>query len=96
MAEAHHVQVVPHNPLSSICLAACLQIAAAIPNFSIQEYATGFEAGVFSSTTTHLGSNIVNQVPVPKDGFVDIPSGPGLGINVLEMPNPFVHLSSNP
>lgn len=48
MAEAHHVQVVPHNPLSPIGLAACLQIAAAIPNFAIQEYATGFEAGCSS------------------------------------------------
>ncbi|KAH6700552.1 enolase C-terminal domain-like protein [Leptodontidium sp. MPI-SDFR-AT-0119] len=84
MAEAHHVQVIPHNPLSPIGLAACLQVAAAIPNFAIQEYATGFEAGVFTSTTSHLGSDIVDKVPVPRGGFVDIPNGPGLGINVLE------------
>lgn len=84
MAEAHNVQVVPHNPLSPIGLAACLQVAAAIPNFAIQEYSTGFEKGVFESTTTHLGSDIVDHVPVPKDGFVDIPSGPGLGVNLLE------------
>ncbi|CAI4214239.1 unnamed protein product [Parascedosporium putredinis] len=77
------VAVVPHNPLSPVGLAACLQIAAAIPNFAIQEYATGFEAGVFESTTTHLGSDIVDHVPVPKEGFVDIPSGPGLGVNLL-------------
>ena len=84
MAEAHHVQVVPHNPLSPIGLAACLQIAAAIPNFAIQEYATGFEAGLFESTLEHLGSNIVDHVPAVKQGFVDIPSGPGLGVNLLE------------
>ncbi|GAW21853.1 hypothetical protein ANO14919_113790 [Xylariales sp. No.14919] len=84
MAEAHHVQVVPHNPLSPVGLAACLQIAAAIPNFAIQEYATGFEAGVFESTMAHLGSDIVDYVPLPKDGFVDIPSGPGLGVQLLE------------
>jgi galactonate dehydratase len=83
MAEAHHVQVVPHNPLSPIGLAACLQVAAAIPNFAIQEYATGFEAGVFESTRTHLGSDIVDQVPLPREGFVDIPSGPGLGMALL-------------
>lgn len=83
MAEAHHVQVIPHNPLSPIGLAACLQVAAAIPNFAIQEYATGFEAGVFESTTKHLGSDIVDFVPLPKEGFVDIPSGPGLGINLV-------------
>jgi galactonate dehydratase len=83
MAEAHHVQVVPHNPLSPIGLAACLQVAAAIPNFAIQEYATGFEAGVFESTGTHLGSDIVDKVPLPREGFVDIPSGPGLGMALL-------------
>lgn len=84
MAEAHNCQVVPHNPLSPIGLAACLQVAAAIPNFAIQEYATGFEAGVFSSTTKHLGYNVVDYVPEVVDGFVEIPSTPGLGINVLD------------
>jgi galactonate dehydratase len=83
MAEARHVQVVPHNPLSPIGLAACLQVAAAIPNFAIQEYATGFEAGTFTSTMRHLGHDIVDKVPEPVDGFVDIPSGPGLGMNLL-------------
>ena len=83
MAEAHHVQVVPHNPLSPIGLAACLQVAAAIPNFAIQEYATGFEAGIFSSTMSHLGSDVVDEVPLPENGFVPIPSGPGLGMNLL-------------
>jgi galactonate dehydratase len=94
MAEAHNCQVVPHNPLSPIGLAACLQVAAAIPNFAIQEYATGFEAGVFTSTTRHLGSDIVDHVPEVVDGFVDIPSRPGLGIQVLanaqEIRPPFV------
>jgi galactonate dehydratase len=83
LAEARHVQVVPHNPLSPIGLAACLQVAAAIPNFAIQEYATGFEAGTFTSTMKHLGHDVVDAVPEPKDGFVDIPTGPGLGMSLL-------------
>lgn len=83
IAEANHVQVVPHNPLSPIGLAACLQLAAAIPNFSIQEYATGFEDGRFTSTMQHLGHDIVDAVPLPKDGFVDIPNGPGLGMSLV-------------
>ena len=83
IAEAHHVQVVPHNPLSPIGLAACLQLDAAIPNFAIQEYATGFEAGIFESRPEHLGSDIVDKVPRPDQGFVEIPSGPGLGMNLL-------------
>ncbi|KAH6619050.1 enolase C-terminal domain-like protein [Boeremia exigua] len=84
MAEAHNVQVVPHNPLSPIGLAACLQIAACIPNFAIQEYATGFESGIFTSSLDHLGSDVVDFVPKVEKGFVDIPTRPGIGINVLD------------
>ena len=83
LAEAHNVQLVPHNPLSPIGLAACLQIAAAIPNFAIQEYSTGFESGVFTTSERHLGYDIVDHVPEPKQGFVDIPTGPGIGVNLL-------------
>src|SRR5205807_4965577 len=38
MAEAHHVKVIPHNPLSPISTAACVQLDACIPNFALQEY----------------------------------------------------------
>ena len=41
IAEAHYAGVVPHNPLSPVSTAACLQLAACIPNFAIQEYPTG-------------------------------------------------------
>ncbi len=84
IAEAHNVQVVPHNPLSPIGLAACLQVAASIPNFVIQEYSTGFEAGVFKSTLDHLGHDIVDSCPKVVEGFVDIPNGPGLGVNLVD------------
>ena len=38
LAEAHYVGVVPHNPLSPVSTAACVQLAACIPNFALQEY----------------------------------------------------------
>lgn len=68
MAKAHSVQVVPHNPLSPIGLAACLQIAASVHTFAIQEYATGFEADCFEvvsvklSTTTTKRSSVTNTI----------------------------------
>lgn len=31
----------------------------------------------------HLGSDIVDAVPLPLNGFVDIPTGPGLGMSLL-------------
>src|SRR5436189_1632977 len=41
LAEAHHVGVVPPNPLGPVSTAACVQLAACIPNFTIQEYPLG-------------------------------------------------------
>lgn len=86
MAEAHNVMVVPHNPLSPVGLAACLQIDASIPNFAIQEYTTGFESGVMVSQPKHLGHDVVDEVPEVKDGFVDIPDRPGIGIDLVADP----------
>ena len=41
LAEAYDAQVVPHNPLSPVSTAACVQLAACIPNFALQEYPQG-------------------------------------------------------
>jgi galactonate dehydratase len=71
-AEARGVQVVPHNPLSPISTAACLQIAACIPNFAIQEYPLG--EGVPPK------SAMVETPLAVKDGFLLIPDTPGIGI----------------
>ena len=82
MAEAHHVMVAPHNPLSPLGLAACLHLAAAIPNFAIQEYTTGFEALKMETSLQLLGSDVVIGVPPMEDGFVAIPNEPGLGVAI--------------
>jgi galactonate dehydratase len=78
--------VVPHNPLSPVGLMACLQIAASIPNFAIQEYSTGFEANTFTTTAKHLGHDIVDEAPAAVDGFVQIPDRAGLGIDLVADP----------
>jgi galactonate dehydratase len=83
IAEGFQVNMIPHNPLSPVGLAACLQLDAAIPNFAIQEYTTGFEAGVMESKPKHLGHDIVDEVPQVEDGFVTIPTRPGIGIDLL-------------
>ena len=83
IAEGFQVNLVPHNPLSPIGLAACLQLDATIPNFAIQEYTTGFEQNVMASQAKHLGHDIVDHVPEVVDGFVQIPTAPGIGIDLL-------------
>ncbi|MBI4904592.1 MAG: galactonate dehydratase [Acidobacteria bacterium] len=71
MAEAYYATVAPHNPLGPISLAAGVQIAAAIPNFLIQEQVS-------------LGEGYIKQPFTVKDGYLDLPTAPGLGIELDE------------
>jgi galactonate dehydratase len=90
MAEARDIGVIPHNPLSPISLAACLQLDAAIPNFTIQEFPTVGLA--FESTEedgevpgdTLRGQSLVTSIPEVTKGFVDIPTAPGLGMALTD------------
>jgi galactonate dehydratase len=74
VAEAHNVGVVPHNPLSPVSTAACIQLAACIPNFSLQEYPLGEDESP--------KNEIVKSTVALKDGFLIIPDSPGLGIEL--------------
>jgi len=76
IAEANYVEVVPHNPLGPVSTAACLQIAAAIPNFAIQEYPLG--------ELEPPKSEIVNKPLELEEGFLVIPDAPGIGIEIVE------------
>jgi galactonate dehydratase len=76
LAEAHHVGVVPHNPLSPVSTAACLQLAACIPNFAMQEYPRG--------ELEPPKSEIVETTLRVEDGFLIIPDAPGIGITLAE------------
>ena len=67
MAEAYYASVAPHNPLGPISLACGLQLAASIPNFLCQEQVT-------------LGEGYLKEPFRVKDGHVDLPTKPGLGI----------------
>jgi galactonate dehydratase len=71
MAEAYYAAVAPHCPLGPIALAACIQLDATIPNFLAQEHSS-------------LGEGYLVQPFVVVDGFVDLPAGPGLGIELDE------------
>src|SRR5581483_11330110 len=71
MAEAYYASIAPHCPLGPIALAAGVQLAASIPNFVAQEQVT-------------LGEGYLKQPFTVHKGYLDLPTTPGLGIELDE------------
>jgi galactonate dehydratase len=71
MAEAYYAAVAPHCPLGPIALAASLQLDACIPNFLCQEHVT-------------LGEGYIKTPFKVENGFIPVPTAPGLGIELDE------------
>ena len=71
LAEAYYATIAPHNPLGPISLAACIQVDACIPNFMCQEFVS-------------LGEGYLKEPFRVSEGYVDIPTKPGLGIELDE------------
>ena len=86
LAEAAGVMVAPHNPFSPATLAAELMLDAAIPNFAIQEYPTGFDNMQMVSGERLLGADLFENVPQVKDGFIELPTTPGIGVELVKDP----------
>lgn len=76
MAEPYSVVVSPHNYNSTTMgLAATIQLCATIPNFLITEYFVNFEA---------FGQQVARNPLIAKDGYITLPSEPGLGVEMDE------------
>jgi L-alanine-DL-glutamate epimerase-like enolase superfamily enzyme len=75
MAEAHYAQIAPHLYCGPVVGAANIQLAASIPNFLILESIErwdGFHAQIL-------------KMPIRwEDGFVAVPTSPGLGVELDE------------
>jgi galactonate dehydratase len=75
IAESHYVTVAPHNPLGPIATAVNTHFAAATHSFLILEYHPD-DAGPRADLL---------QAPVTlKDGYLEIPDAPGLGVDLNE------------
>ncbi|TDW25664.1 galactonate dehydratase [Rhizobium azibense] len=81
MAEAYDVALAPHCPLGPIALAACLQIDAVSYNAFIQEQSLGIHYNKGNDILDYIANKEVFHY---ADGFVGIPQGSGLGIEVNE------------
>lgn len=81
MAESWDLALAPHCPLGPIALAACLQIDAVSQNAFIQEQSQGIHYNQSNDLTDYLSDPSVLHFSA---GYVDIPQGPGLGIEINE------------
>lgn len=81
MAEAYDVAVALHCPLGPIALATCLQLDACTYNAFIQEQSLGIHYNVANDLLDYITDPGIFRY---RDGFVSIPSGPGLGIEINE------------
>ncbi len=74
MAECWYAAVAPHNPYGPLNFAACLQIDACIPNFLVQEFIDPIG----------LGNGYLKTPYVVEDGYIAVPTAPGLGVEIDE------------
>jgi galactonate dehydratase len=81
MAEAYDVSMAPHCPLGPIALASCIQVDACSPNALIQEQSLDIHYNETSDVLDYLADSSVFEY---REGYVDIPDGPGLGIEIDE------------
>ena len=76
IAESQHIMMAPHNTNSAVGAVASFHLDASMPNFLIQEYhAEFYEPHYFQ---------VFDGLPRQKDGYVELPKGPGLGLTFNE------------
>ncbi len=76
IAEANYVGVVPHNPLSCVLTAACVQLDAAVHNIAVQEYPHDDDSGV--------KAELVKEPLKRVGGYLEVPTTPGIGVELNE------------
>lgn len=74
LAETYGVPLVLHNVAGPICHAACMHLAAHIPNLYFVESVRAFYKTYFPI--------ISDLAPTVEDGHLAIPEGPGLGVTL--------------
>jgi galactonate dehydratase len=75
-AEAYYVLLAPHNVGGPVSTAACLHLAATVPNFKIQEH--------FNDFAEDWVKEAAPGNPEVVDGYFALPDGPGLGVTLNE------------
>ena len=71
LAETYYAGFAPHNPLGPVNLAASIHLALTVPGFLAQEQ-------------LHLGKGLLTGGFEVVDGYIEAPTGPGLGVQLDE------------
>ena len=74
MAESFHIRMAPHHFLGPITTMALVHIAAATPNWDVNEFNP--EVGTFRE-------QIVTNIAEVKDGYFQVPEASGLGTDIV-------------
>ena len=92
-AEAHYIDLMPHNPLGAICVAATSHLATAIANFSWLEIRSSPGE---PNRNDFYDREVFPVQPDIKAGRVVLPDRPGLGVEVDEasLTEPFQYWES--
>lgn len=76
IAESRHVLMAPHNTNSPVGTMASFHLGVSLPNFLIQEYHAEFYQPHYFE--------VFDGLPRQRDGYVELPKGPGLGLSFNE------------
>jgi D-galactarolactone cycloisomerase len=82
-AEEAGMPCIPHGPWSAVLVAGHLNALATVGNGVMIEYKgfASFEEGAEQMVSTHvMNETIIETPPVVKDGYLQLPKGPGLGL----------------
>jgi galactonate dehydratase len=82
-AEAHYIDLMPHNPLGPICTAATIHLAAAVPNFTALEVWVPTDEG-FDHVKDLYSDEIFPLQPKRQGTRFLLPTAPGLGVEFNE------------
>ena len=77
LAEAYHVPIAPHCTATFLGIAASLHVASSVPFLLIHEFYPQ-NAGFNVPGLTRMAYEL------DKDGYIGLPPGPGLGVEVDE------------
>jgi galactonate dehydratase len=81
MAECYDVALALHCPLGPLALASSLQLDAVCYNAAIQEHSLGMHYNQGNDVLDYVKDPSVFEI---KEGYMSIPQGPGLGIEIDE------------